>query len=79
MVDEAALVSALVEGRLGGAGLDVFTNEPNVPSDLWSMEQVVLQPHRSSATQETRADMGDVLVANLAAHFAGEVPPAAIA
>ena len=63
-------------GDWGAQAWDVFTN---VPSDLWSMEQVVLQPHRTSATQETRADMGDVLVANRAAHFAGEVPPAAIA
>ena len=79
VVDEVALVAALVDGRLGGAGLDVFTNEPNVPSALWSMEQVVLQPHRASATLETRADMGDLLVANLAAHFAGQTLPAAVA
>ena len=79
VVDEVALVAALVDGRLGGAGLDVFTNEPNVPSALWSMEQVVLQPHRASATLETRADMGDLLVANLAAHFAGQALPAAVA
>jgi hydroxypyruvate reductase len=79
VVDEAALVAALVDGRLGGAGLDVFTNEPNVPSELWSMEQVVLQPHRASATLETRADMGDLLVANLAAHIAGRALPAAVA
>ena len=79
VVDEVALVAALVDGRLGGAGLDVFTNEPNVPSELWSMEQVVLQPHRASATLETRADMGDLLVANLAAHFAGQALPAAVA
>jgi hydroxypyruvate reductase len=79
VVDEVALVTALVDGRLGGAGLDVFTNEPNVPSALWSMEQVVLQPHRASATLETRADMGDLLVANLAAHFAGQALPAAVA
>ena len=79
VVDEVALVAALVDGRLGGAGLDVFFNEPNVPSELWTMEQVVLQPHRASATLETRADMGDLLVANLAAHFAGQALPAAVA
>ena len=61
------------------AGLDVFADEPRVPEALWSMEQVVLQPHRASATLETRADMGDVLVANLTAHFAGQIPPAAVA
>ena len=43
------------------------------------MEQVVLQPHRASATLETRADMGDLLVANLAAHIAGRALPAAVA
>jgi lactate dehydrogenase-like 2-hydroxyacid dehydrogenase len=79
VVDEAALITALAEGRLGGAGLDVFADEPRVPETLWSMEQVVLQPHRASATLETRADMGDVLVANLAAHFSGHVPSAAVA
>ena len=79
VVDEAALVSALAEGRLGGAGLDVFASEPTVPSELWNIEEVVLQPHRASATLETRADMGDLLVANLAAHFAGDVPSAAVA
>jgi hydroxypyruvate reductase len=79
VVDEVALVAPLVDGRLGGAGLDVFANEPNVPSELWRMERVVLQPHRASATLETRADMGDLLVANLAAHFAGQALPAAVA
>ena len=59
--------------------MDVFANEPNVPSELWGMERVVLQPHRASATLETRADMGDLLVANLAAHFAGQALPAAVA
>jgi hydroxypyruvate reductase len=79
VVDETALIAALAEGRLGGAGLDVFADEPRVPEALWGMEQVVLQPHRASATLETRADMGDVLVANLAAHFAGQIPSALVA
>ena len=79
VVDQPALISALAEGRLGGAGLDVFADEPRVPEALWRMEHVVLQPHRASATLETRADMGDVLVANLTAHFAGQVPSAAVA
>jgi hydroxypyruvate reductase len=78
VVDQPALISALAEGRLGGAGLDVFADEPRVPEALWRMEQVVLQPHRASATLETRGDMGDVLVANLAAHFAGQAPSAAV-
>ena len=53
VVNEEGLVSALAEGRLGGAGLDVFSNEPVVPSELWSMEHIVLQPHRASATLVT--------------------------
>ena len=71
VVDETALVSALVEGRLGGAGLDVFMDEPNVPSALLGLDNVVLQPHRGSATTETRTAMARLVADNLAAHFAG--------
>ena len=74
VVDEPALVSALVEGRLGGAGLDVFVDEPNVPDALWTLDNVVLQPHRASATIDTRITMGELVLANLAAHFAGQEP-----
>jgi hydroxypyruvate reductase len=74
VVDEPALVAALVEGRLGGAGLDVFAREPEVPKALWSIENVVLQPHQASATVETRRAMADLVLANLAAHFAGQEP-----
>jgi len=72
VVDEKALVEALQDGRLGGAGLDVFANEPNVPPELFAMENVVLQPHQGSATVETRRAMGDLMLANLAAFFAGK-------
>ncbi len=72
VVDEAALVASLVEGRLGGAGLDVFVNEPQIPEALWKLDNVVLQPHQGSATAETRLAMGELILANLAAHFAGE-------
>ena len=72
VVDEPALVAALQEGRLGGAGLDVFAEEPKVPEALLKMEQVVLQPHAASATHETRRAMGDLVVDNLRAHFAGK-------
>ncbi|MBB2201994.1 2-hydroxyacid dehydrogenase [Gluconacetobacter tumulisoli] len=72
VVDEDALVAALQAGTLGGAGLDVFQHEPHVPDALKTMDNVVLQPHRASATVETRLAMGDLVVRNLAAWFAGE-------
>jgi hydroxypyruvate reductase len=72
VVDEPQLVAALVEGRLGGAGLDVFVDEPNVPEELFELDTVVLQPHRASATVDTRIGMGELVLANLAAHFAGQ-------
>lgn len=75
VVDEPALVAALQEGRLGGAGLDVFADEPNVPAPLLAMDNVVLQPHQGSATVETRRAMGDLMLANLAAHFEGRKLP----
>ena len=71
VVDEAALVAALREGRLGAAGLDVFANEPDVPPALLDLENVVLMPHTGSATHETRTAMGDLVIDNLVAHFAG--------
>jgi hydroxypyruvate reductase len=74
VVDEPAMVAALVEGRLGGAGLDVFGHEPEVPTALWSLDTVVLQPHQASATIETRRAMADLVLANLEAHFAGREP-----
>lgn len=72
VVDETALVEALKSGRLGGAGLDVYENEPRVPDALLTMDNVVLLPHIGSATRETRAAMGELTVANLRAHFAGQ-------
>jgi hydroxypyruvate reductase len=74
VVDERELVAALAEGRLGGAGLDVFAHEPDVPPALWAMDNVVLQPHQASATVETRHAMAELVLANLAAHFAGREP-----
>lgn len=70
VVDEAALVRALAGGRLGGAGLDVFEAEPEVPAALLAMENVVLQPHRGSATRETRDAMADLVLENLRAFYA---------
>ena len=71
-VDEPALVELLVEGRLAGAGLDVFVAEPLVPEALFKLDNVVLQPHVSSGTHWTRAAMGQLVIDNLAAHFAGK-------
>jgi len=70
VVDEDALVAALKAGKVGGAGLDVFAHEPNVPETLIGMDNVVLQPHQGSATQETRRAMWDLVVDNIAAFFA---------
>jgi lactate dehydrogenase-like 2-hydroxyacid dehydrogenase len=69
VVDEAELVKALEDGRLGGAGLDVFENEPDVPAALIAMDNVVLTPHVGSATVETRQAMGDLTVENLIRYF----------
>lgn len=71
VVDEGALIEALESGALKGAGLDVFANEPHVPDRLLALDNVVLQPHCASGTQETRAAMAQLVVDNLAAHFDG--------
>jgi lactate dehydrogenase-like 2-hydroxyacid dehydrogenase len=65
IVDEAALVDALREGRIAGAALDVFEHEPRVSEDLLSMENVVLAPHIGSATRRTREAMGLLAVSAL--------------
>jgi lactate dehydrogenase-like 2-hydroxyacid dehydrogenase len=69
--DEPALIEALATGRLGAAALDVFEDEPRVPDALLKMDNVVLAPHVGSATVETRDAMSQLVVDNLAAHFAG--------
>jgi lactate dehydrogenase-like 2-hydroxyacid dehydrogenase len=75
IVDEVALVAALRNGTLGAAALDVFADEPKVPEALLAMENVVLQPHVGSATRETRTAMGQLVIDNLVAHFAGKALP----
>ena len=78
IIDEPALVAALQEGRLGAAGLDVFADEPHVPEALLTMENVLLTPHIASATDETRLAMGQLMLDNLAAFFAGRTLPTAV-
>ena len=72
IVDEQALIAALREKRIAGAGLDVFWDEPRVPAELAAMEQVVLAPHIGSTTREIREERGVKLLANLRAHFSGQ-------
>lgn len=70
VVDEAEMVSALADGRLGAAGLDVYENEPHVPEALFAMENVVLLPHVGSATEETRHSMAMLTITNIERFFA---------
>ncbi|MFL6665092.1 MAG: 2-hydroxyacid dehydrogenase [Rhizobacter sp.] len=69
VVDEAALVRALADKRIAGAGLDVFENEPNVPPALFALDNVVLLPHIASGTVETRQAMADRVFDNLELFF----------
>jgi len=72
-VDEAEMVRALKEGRIAGAGLDVFEDEPNnVPPELLAMDNVALTPHVAAWTSGFRSDLRDRTIANLDAFFAGK-------
>lgn len=75
IVDEKALVRALESGRIAGAGLDVFEDEPRVNARLRKMEQAVLLPHIGSASRDTRIRMGWMVLENLTAFFGGKRPP----
>ncbi|MDF3881200.1 2-hydroxyacid dehydrogenase [Cupriavidus basilensis] len=74
LVKEDDLVAALVAGRIAGAGLDVFVDEPNVPEALFALDNVTLQAHRASATHQTRAAMGEMVLASIAQALAGQRP-----
>lgn len=71
-VDETALITAVQEGTLGAAGLDVFEDEPRIPEALRQSDRVTLQPHLGSATVDTRGAMGALVVENLALYYAGK-------
>jgi hydroxypyruvate reductase len=71
-VDEAALLRCLQAGKIAGAGLDVFENEPNIDPRFFALENAVVLPHVGSATVETRTAMGNLQIENLRLHFAGK-------
>jgi glyoxylate reductase len=75
VVDEAALVQAIKEGWIAGAGLDVFEREPAVHPGLLGLSNVVLAPHIASASYETRVKMGSLAVENCLAVLEGRTPP----
>ncbi|KAL9242856.1 hypothetical protein vseg_016815 [Gypsophila vaccaria] len=72
LVDESEMVRFLVEGKLGGAGLDVFENEPSVPKELFGLDNVVLSPHNAVLTPESLQASKDAAVANLLAFFSNK-------
>ncbi len=72
VVNTEDLLVALSNKEIAGAGLDVYENEPEVPEALKSMDNVVLLPHIGTATQETRTGMGQIVLANILAHFEGK-------
>ena len=79
IIDEQALLAALRDGHIAGAGLDVFWDEPQVPAELAAMDGVVLVPHIGSYTREVREERSAMLLASLRAHFAGEPVQARLA
>lgn len=75
VVDDQALAAALKEGRIAGAGLDVYENEPNLPPELLTLKNVVLAPHIASSTESTRRRMAMMAAENLVAALTGARPP----
>ncbi|MBV9785049.1 MAG: 2-hydroxyacid dehydrogenase [Acidisphaera sp.] len=75
IIDEAALVRALAERRIAGAGLDVFENEPEVPEALRSLDTVVLTPHAAGGSFETWKETGEIVRSNIRAFLRGEALP----
>ena len=75
VIDEKALVRAVRDGKIAGAGLDVFEREPEIEPELLRFESVVLAPHISSASRETRLRMCMMAAENLIAGLGGQRPP----
>ena len=75
VIDTQALIESLKNKRIAGAGLDVYEDEPNVPDELLALNNVSLLPHLGSATLSTRTAMGEKVLSNLAAFFAGSPLP----
>lgn len=78
VVEEAALASALKNGVIAAAGLDVYEHEPSISPELAALENVVLLPHIGSASVATRSKMAEIAARNVIAFFAGEAPPTAL-
>ncbi len=75
VIDEGALAAALAEGRIGGAGLDVYEHEPKIHPDLLPLSNVILAPHIGSATHESRREMGEKILINIRAKIDGHQVP----
>jgi len=71
-IDESALLDALENGTIAGAGLDVFLNEPKIDPRLMALDNVVLQPHQGSGSVETRREMALLQLANITAFLSNE-------
>ncbi|KAJ9706698.1 hypothetical protein PVL29_001930 [Vitis rotundifolia] len=72
LINEKELVQCLEQGQIRGAGLDVFENEPDVPKELFELENVVLSPHKAIATPESFASLQELIVGNLEAFFSNK-------
>jgi lactate dehydrogenase-like 2-hydroxyacid dehydrogenase len=75
IIDEQALADLLAEGRIAGAGLDVFEQEPRINPKLLKQPKAVLLPHMGSATVEARVDMGEKVIINIKTWMDGHRPP----
>jgi len=78
VIDENALVNALKNGEIKGAGLDVYENEPKMAAGLAELPNTVLTPHTASATEETRSKMSELAAENIIASLEGKTPPSLI-